>query len=177
MPELVTGSEGTVVIVDRGIGDVPSTRDVTDSNARTRIGLAALEPALAASIEHRVVDARKQLLLGHDLTTIFLRVEVRPPRLRLAALGRPSFCSPFLEPAVEDCDTLRPEMTKHEPATRRSPQWRVVIDDDAVAASHAERLHCRAELLRPRQHVRRGMLPIAQRVDVEKARARNVTEA
>src|SRR5439155_22208417 len=89
----------------------------------------------------------------------------------LAAFCRPAFGEPFLQSAVEDRDLVRAEVTEHKPAARGVARRRIVVDDDAVLAADAEPFHGGAELLGAGQHVRSRVLPVADLVDVEKARA------
>jgi hypothetical protein len=77
-------------------------------NSGPRVGLAAFEPRLPARVEDWSENfARKNLLLGHDLSAVFTGLEAHFAPLGLAALGRAALRGPFLEPAVEDRDLPR----------------------------------------------------------------------
>ena len=89
------------------------------------------------------------------------------------SVGRPSAVH-FWKPPSRIATCSRAEMAEHEPAARGGPRRRIVVDDDAVVAADAEPLHRRAELLRRRQHVRRRVRLVGDRVDVEEARAGDV---
>src|SRR6185437_12875883 len=152
--------ERAVLAVEGAERQVAGARRMTGGDARARVRLGAFEAPFAARIDPWKVRAAEQLLLGGDLVVLG-RFESRVARDWLAAFGRSLLGEPFLEPAVEDRDLARPEVTKHEPAPGGGPDRRIVISHDAVCPADPELLHRPAKLSRGRQHVRRRMRAVA----------------
>src|SRR6476619_5745196 len=117
------------------------------SDSGPGVSLLALEARLAPRVDPGNAGTGDELLLGDDLVSLD-RLEDRRARRGFAAFRRAAFRSPLLESAVEDRDPVCAEMPKHEPAARGSPDGRIVVNDDAVVATHAEPLHRFAEIRR-----------------------------
>src|SRR3954466_10048234 len=148
------------------------------SNAGSGVSLGSLEASGTARIQQwHEHFAGEYLLFGDDVGLVVLSVEARLSGLWVARFRRPRIGEPLLKAAVEDRDLLRAEMAEHEPSARRGSGWRIIIADDAIVAGDSDLLRRRAERLAREQHVRRGVRPVAELVDVEEAGARDVSGA
>src|SRR4029453_16685648 len=147
---------------------------MADSDIRPRVGFRALKPGLAARIEDRRAGAGQDHLLGDHFSFAGVRIKPGIAKTSLSILDRPVLGAPLLEAAVEDRDTLRAEVAEHEPAARSGPEWRIVIDDDAVVTADTEFGHGGAKVGFRGQHMRRRVGAVRNLVDVEEARPRNM---
>jgi len=83
---------------------------VAGGDPRTRVGLAALEPRFASSIDQRIVTLARDVFLSGDLPRGGTGVESDVTRTRRAALDRSPLAEPFLQAAIEDRDPLGAEV-------------------------------------------------------------------
>ncbi len=162
--------EGAVLVVDRRKRHVAGAGNVARGDPRTRIGFAAIEPGRTPGVDDRKRESGENLLLRDDFLRPLGSVERDLAPFRLPDFDRASFRGPFLEAAIEDRD-LRSKVAEHEPAARRRPDRRVVIDDDSIVAGDSDLFHRAGEVFATRKHVRRGVGRVANRVDVEEAGA------
>ena len=129
-------------MIERRERQVARARGYGPRRRRARVGLAPFEPA--PRVEQRIgASSRNRCLV--TISSRFLRFEVT---LRGCgsplSTGRPS-ATHFWQAAVEDGDLAIAEVAEHEPAARRGPGGRIVVDDDPIVAPDAELLHRRAE--------------------------------
>ncbi len=164
--DFVQRSKRVVLPIKRFEREIARARNMTGSNAGTRVRDIAFEPPLSARIQYRP-DARLDDRLGYNLAGAHIRLEARGARRGRAALGRMAFGKPLLNATIEDRYVVGAVKAEHEPAAGGRPQRRIIVDDNAVVPADPGLLHSLGELGGAWQHVRDGTGLVAERVDVE----------